>query len=174
MNRILTILVILISIISCKSTKIKQKSNFEVLNQSVNLHAFIGEKISIIEFDTNDNKTKIEIDSITGDTIEHITFSMDYGFRAKYKVLKNVFNDLKKDTIEFVVYDHYGRPKFEDYDNVILYISKDQLSKEYYHQKYQFDPLIIDQKGKWKGLNGESIEELFSKKKNEVITNNQK
>ncbi|TCI90608.1 hypothetical protein [Tenacibaculum sp. M341] len=168
MNRILPILGIII-LINCKSSKIDLESKLRRKNDSINLFAFIGEKISLTEFDPNENNARIEIDSITGDTIEHITFSMDLGFKAKYKVLKNIFNNLNKDTIEFITYDHYGRPKFEDHKNIILYISKDKNEKEYYHQKYQFDPLIIDEDGTWEGLDGESLEELFNKKKNGVF-----
>lgn len=110
-------------LISCKSTKLGQESEFKMEDDSVNLYVFIGEKISVIEFDPNENNTLIEIDSITGDTIRRMSYVMDNGFKNKYKVVKNVFNDLKTDTIEFVAYDHYGRPGFENYNNVILYIS---------------------------------------------------
>ena len=169
MNRFLPILGILIILISCKSTKVKRESEFKMEDDSVNLYAFIGEKISVIEFDPNENNTQIIIDSITGDTIRRVSYVMDSGFRNKYKVLKNVFNDLKTDTIEFVAYDHYGRPGFENYKNVILYISLNKEKGHYYHQKYQFDPVEKTKKGTWKGLNGESIEKLFNEKKNGVF-----
>jgi hypothetical protein len=169
MNRILLIFGILILIICCKSIDIKKNSESEKKDRYINLFAFIGEKISVTEFDPDQNNTRIEIDSVSGDTIEHITIAMDYGFKAKYRVVKNIYNNLKKDTIEFVAYDHYGRPKFEDYGSIILYISKGKLGKEYFHQKYQFDPLLINEDGEWEGFNGESIEELFKKKKNGVF-----
>ncbi len=170
MNRILQILGILIILINCKSTKVGQESEFKMEDDSVNLYAFIGEKISVIEFDPNENNTRIEIDSITGDTIRRMSYIMDNGFRNKYKVVKNVFNDLKTDTIDFLAYDHYGRPGFENYENVILYISLNKKKGHYYHQKYQYNPVKKTKNGTWKGLNGESIESLFNEKKKGVLT----
>lgn len=170
MNRSLLFFGILIMCISCKSTKVGQESEFKMEDDSVNLFAFIGEKISVTEFDPNENNTRIEIDSITGDTIRRMSYALDNGFRNKYKVLKNVFNDLKTDTIDFVAYDHYGRPGFENYENVILYISLNKDKGYYYHQKYQYDPVQKTKKGTWKGLNGENIEKLFTEKKNGFLT----
>ena len=145
-------------------------SKSEFNNESINLYAFIGEKISVTEFDPNENNTRIEIDSISGDTIRRVSYVMDSGFKSKYKVVKNVFNDLKTDTIEFVAYDHYGRPGFENYKNVILYISLNKEKGNYYHQKYQFDPVEKTRNGTWKGLKGETVEQLFTEKKKGVFT----
>jgi len=139
-------------------------------DESINLYAFIGEKISVTEFDPNENNTRIKIDSVSGDTIRRVSYVMDNGFKNKYRVVKNVFNSLQTDTIEFVAYDHYGRPKFENYENVILYISFNKEKGHYYHQKYLFDPLMKTKKGVLKGLNGESVQKLFIEKKNGVLT----
>lgn len=152
----------------CKPYNINYEPNFSKENDSINLYAFIGQKISVTEFDPNLDNVQIEIDSISGDTIRHVNYVMDNGFKAKYKVLKNVFNDLKTDTINFVAYDHYGRPGFENYEYVLLYISLNKEKGNYYHQKYQFDP-IEKKNGKWKGLNGKSIDELFNEKKIGVL-----
>ncbi|WP_405352010.1 hypothetical protein [Nonlabens sp. Asnod3-H03] len=170
MNRILPILGILILLISCKSTKTNQESEFKVANNSVNLFAFIGEKISVIEFDPNENNKRIEIDSITGDTLIFTSYSMDNGFKNKYKVIRNVYNELKTDTIEFEAYDHYGRPAFEDYKNVLLYLSYNEEKNKYYHQKYIFDPIEKDKNGNWRGLKGESIKKLFTEQKNGYLS----
>ena len=147
MNRILQILGILIILISCKSTKIASESEFKMANDSVNLYAFIGEKISVIEFDPNENSERKEIDSITGDTLIFKSWVMDNGFKNKYKVIRNVYNELKTDTIEFVAYDHYGRPGFEKYNNVLLYLSYNKEKGNYYHQKYIFDPIEKNKNG---------------------------
>lgn len=171
MNRLFSIFLVLLFFIGCKATDIKKDSDFPINDKTVNLFAFIGEKISVTEFDPNENNNeRIEIDSVTGDTIIQRYYVMDQGFICKYKVLKNVFNQLDTDTIEFRAYDHYGRPGFENYERVILYISVSGDSSHYFHQKYQFDPVIKSPKGRWKGLNGESIEELLNKKKNDVFT----
>ncbi len=168
MNRIF-IAFVLITMISCKST-IRQKSEFKLVNDSVNLYAFIGNKISVVKFDPNKNNTQIEFDSISGDTIRKVNYIMDYAFKSKYRIVKNIFNNLKTDTIEFVAYNHYGRPKFENYKNVILYISLNKKKENYYHQKYLFDPVEKTKNGIWKGLNGKSIETLFNEKKIETLT----
>jgi hypothetical protein len=135
-------------------------------NESVNLYAFIGEKISVIEFDPNVNSERIEVDSITGDTLIFKSWVMDSGFKCKYKVVRNVYNELKTDTVEFEAYDHYGRPAFENYENVLLYLSHNEEKNKYYHQKYIFDAIKKGKNGEWKGLKGESIEKLFTEQKN--------
>lgn len=94
--------------------------------------------------------------------MRRVKYVMDSGFKSKYKVVKNVFNNLKTDTIEFVAHDHYGRPRFENYKNVILYISLNKEKGNFYHQKYQFDPVEKTKNGIWRGLKGESIENLFN------------
>jgi len=163
---------LLLIIISCKSTNLKIESEFKQQDKSINLYAFIGEKISVTEFDPNENNDEKVIDPITGDTLIHKNYIMDYGFRARYKVVKNIFNNLKTDTIEFLAYDHYGRPKFENHKNVILYISQNKEKGNYYHQKYQFNPVKWTKIGIWKGLKGlkgETIEKLFTEKKNGVL-----
>lgn len=169
-NHTYTILGILLLLMSCKSNQKVAKSEFQQNNKAVNLYAFIGEKIAVKEFDPNENNTEIEIDSITGDTIRKVSYVMDYGFKNKYKVVQNVFNDLKTDTIEFVAYDHYGRPRFENYEYVLLYLSLNKEKGYFYHQKYQFDPVQKTENGTWKGSHGESIEKLFNEKKKGVFT----
>ncbi len=171
MNRILIILGILIILISCKSITNVNQSEVIMSDNSINLYAFIGEKISVIEFDPNENNTCVQIDSITGDTIQEVGYYIiDNGFKSRYRVMKNVFNHLETDMIEFIAYDHYGRPKFENYKNVILYISLDKENGNYYHQKYLFDPVKKTKMGTWEGLKGESIEKLFNEKKDRVLT----
>ncbi len=93
---------------------------------------------------------------------------MDYGFKAKYSVKKNIFNTIQSDTVVFTVYDHYGRPNFENYDYVLLYLSKNDQGN-YYHQKYQYNPIKLRGKNKWSGLKGETIKSLFEEKKNGVL-----
>ena len=169
MNKVILFLAILFSLVSCKLIRVNNESNFFLKNDSVNLYVFIGQKISVIEFDPNLNTEQIIIDSITGDSLIYTRFVMDNGFNAKYKVLKNVFNDLKTDTINFVAYDHYGRPGFENYEYVMLYISLNEAKDNYYHQKYQFDPVKKTKKGYWKGIKLQSIKELFNEKRDGVL-----
>jgi hypothetical protein len=169
MNRITLILLILPLFFNCKSTINSKNPDFTLKNDSINLYAFIGKKISVNEFPV-ESKVESIIDSITGDTIRYLrSIAMDRGFNAKYKVLKNIFNELPSETIDFTVFDHYGRPAFEKHRYVILYISLSKKENVYYHQKYLFDPLRKVKDGYWQGVNGETIEELFIKMKKEEL-----
>lgn len=112
----------------------------------------------------------MEIDATTGDTlVSKRIYIMDNAYDAKYKVLQSVFNDLKTDTIIFKAYDHYGRPAFEKYSTVLLYISKSEDGTYYFHQKYQFDPLYKTRNNSWTGKNGESVRKLFEIRKKAVF-----
>lgn len=128
-----------------------------VFSQEVkeNLYIFIGKKISIKEFNPNTQQEKRstkEIDPETEDTLIVVPHSyvMDNAFHCQYSVMKNLMNQLPKETIEFNTYDHYGRPGFEGYENVILYISKNK-NGEFFHQKYIYDA-VYKVGEKWVGL----------------------
>jgi hypothetical protein len=163
-------IIIFLSIVFNSSiAQINEPSDFYLEDKNVSLYAFIGEKISVEEFDPNEKSTRITINPVTKDTIRHVSLITDYAYNVKYKIIKPIFNDLKVDTIEFVAYDHYGRPGFEKNKNVILYISKSEKGDYYVHQKYQYDPVVQNRKGIWKGENGKSIEKLFNTKKEGVF-----
>ena len=156
----------------------QSKTDFYEQNEKINLFAFIGEKVLIEEFDPNKNNSVKEYDSIQKDTILRKKYIMDRAFRVKYKILTKVFNDLKTDIIEFVVYDHYGKPSFEKYKNVILYISKRSDGNYYFHQKYQYDVVYKNQKNVWFGYaqskkskkkNAICVKTLFNTKRKEVF-----
>jgi hypothetical protein len=169
MNRLFLLGGFLLFLISCKTADLKKDFLIEKEDKTVNLYAFIGKKIFVqkVERDTTLTEKFIGLD---GDTVVQKVIPFDQKFEAKYQVKKNVFNELETDTVSFLVYDHYGRPQFEDYENVLLYISFDQEDENFYHQKYQFDPVKKTKNGNWEGLNGESIEELFIEKKNGLLT----
>lgn len=151
----------------------KTKSIPILIDTSVNLYAFVGEKISVIEYDPNadyDRPLSIEVDSTSGDTlIRRRSYIMDNAFDAKFKILIPVFNDLKIDTIIFKAFDHYGRPAFEKLSPVLLYVSRSENGNYYFHQKYQYDQLKR-KKNTWVGKNGESLVDLFNQKKKTVFT----
>ena len=169
MNRIALVFGILLILFSCSSSNTNRKTKFFLTDETVNLYAFVGEKISIVEFDPNEHSERKEIDSITGDTIIHVELIMDNAFKARYKVIENVFNKLESDTIEFNSYDHYGRPQFESFKNVLLYVSLDKKDGNYYQQKYQFDVVEKNKRNEWRGLKGETLQELFMNRKKEVL-----
>ena len=79
MKALYIIKLILIStiLINCKSAFINTSKNikFGGVNDSINLYAFVGEKISVIAFDPNENSNNIieyEIDEETGDSIKTV------------------------------------------------------------------------------------------------------
>ncbi|WP_066402101.1 hypothetical protein [Flavisolibacter tropicus] len=94
------------------------------------LFAFVGERVSV-------------------EPLPHEQGSMDNGFKGKYAILQKVYGDFPEDTIEFVAYDHYGKPPFSKYKNVLLYVSAD--SGTYYHQKYQYNDVYKTKDGRWAG-----------------------
>ena len=157
-------LIISFLIFNCKSSEKAIKSNFYSENKEVNLFAFIGKKISVDEFKRDSNAVEKFV-GLDGDTVIQKKNYFDKRFKAKYKIEKLLFNRFKNDTISFLVYDHYGRPKFEEYEYAIMYISKSK-ENNYYLQKYMYDPVKKNEKGAWVGINNESISELFLEKRN--------
>ena len=99
-----------------------------------NLLVFVGEKISVEEFEPD----------LGPDVI-----LMDGAFKAKYRVLDVVYGEYSEQTIEFEAYDHYGRPGFEPHKNVLLFVSRD--GDRYFHQKYQYFPVFRTLSGVWAG-----------------------
>ncbi len=179
-------LILIYGLVGCSTQKNTVSDDFYTEDKSVNLFAFVGKKISVIEFDPNAEKEeKISIDSATGEKIVQKSHIMDSGFKCKYIIQKNVFNRLDADTIDFVAYDHYGRPDFENSEFVLLYISKSQNGDYYYHQKYQFDDLRLNKEGIFYGYTftikkvnnhtmykerNVSLKYLFLKKKKKVFS----
>lgn len=143
-------------LVACESAYIVTSKNVKHggANKNINLYAFVGKKISVIEFDPNENQEDVqtgryEIDEETGDTLKIVkkSYVMDRAFKCRYKVVRQMFNYLKTDTVEFIAYDHYGTPGFAERDSVILYLSKSKDGSHYFHQKYQYDNVYINKKG---------------------------
>lgn len=115
------------------------------------LYVFIGKKINV-----DYAKRKYYCNRI----------SMDSKFDAEYKIVGNLYGDFKKDTINFVAYDHYGRPGFSEYENVILYVA--EYCGELVHVKYQYNNVYKTKDGKWaspyQGFNYEKLDSLKIKK----------
>jgi len=100
-----------------------------------------------------------------GDTLLSDIIYFDQCFLAEYEVKDLVFNNLNKDTVIFEVYNHMGNPFFEYSDYSIVYLSKSE-DDEYYLQKYMYDHVKLNNDSLWVGINGESVDYLFNKKKN--------
>ena len=143
-------------LMGCESAYIITSKNIRHggANKNINLYAFVGKKISVTEFDPNENQEDVqtgeyEIDEETRDTLKiaRKRSIMDGAFKCKYKVVKKMFNYLETDTVEFFAYDHYGAPGFAERDTVILYLSKSENGSHYFHQKYQYDQVYRNRKG---------------------------
>lgn len=94
---------------------------------------FVGEKIEVKEIEADKPDDPLEL---------------RYGkFKARYKVLDVICGDYLKDTIEFIAYDHYGRPPFENYEHVLLYVYN--YKDTFYHERYMFDDVYKAKNGEW-------------------------
>ncbi len=109
-------------------------SSFLVKAQSRkdSLLVFVGQKIEIKKFSPQVKKN---------------TFLMDEAFKAKYKIIQNVYGKYQSDTIEFEVYDHYGVPSFAQYDFVLLFVSVE--NGKLFHEKYQYFDVYKTKNGRW-------------------------
>jgi hypothetical protein len=109
------------------------------------LIVFVGEIIEVKYWP--EEKKPIDTFIVGKDTSYAISISMDSRYFAKYKVLKLIHGTYKADTIEFTVFDHYGKPYFSRFTNVLLFVSI--IDGKLYHSKYQFFSLYLTKKGKW-------------------------
>ncbi|WP_339611330.1 hypothetical protein [uncultured Planktosalinus sp.] len=96
------------------------------------LYAFIGKKIKVEPADLIYYCNRI---------------SMDSKYDADYKILENLYGNYPKDTIKFVSYDHGSRRRFDDYENVLIYIA--DYCGRLIHVKYQYHDLYKTVDGKW-------------------------
>lgn len=101
-----------------------------------NLVVFIGEKISVEEFDVGERfREEDEAAEAEGRIILH----MDSGVDAHYKVLDVLHGDYEHEDIKFVAWDHYGRFGFSKSKYVLLYVRKYQDG--YAHEKYTYNSI---------------------------------
>ncbi|ALN82178.1 hypothetical protein LA76x_4062 [Lysobacter antibioticus] len=99
-----------------------------------NLIVFVGEKLSVEQFEPVREKNVILMDAV---------------FKARYRVEQLVYGEYDGETIEFEAYDHYGVPPFSGFPHALLFVSRD--GNRFYHQKYQFYPVFHTASGAWFG-----------------------
>ncbi|MEJ5960718.1 hypothetical protein [Pedobacter immunditicola] len=136
-------LFLLLSLLSISTYSIAQ-------SRKDSLIVFVGQKLKVEYYP--EEKSQWVVDSITirgKDTItaKHVPMSMDQRYKAKYKVLQLVHGSYKADTIEFTVYDHYGKPAFSQFEHVLLFVS--YYNGKLYHEKYQYFDVYKAKNGKW-------------------------
>jgi hypothetical protein len=96
------------------------------------LYVFVGEKIEVTGIKNPIDTSEVPFDGAT---------------RATYKIIQKVFGDLKKDTIVFEAFDHYGIPAFSTYRYALLFVSA--YKGKLYHEKYQFFDVYKTTNGRW-------------------------
>ncbi len=106
------------------------------------LLVFIGEKIEVKY--SPEEKKESPVDT---SYIKHVSVSMDSRYVAKYKILQLINGSYRQDTIEFLVFDHYGEPAFSKYKTVLLFVS--YYNGNLYHEKYQYFDLYLTTDNKW-------------------------
>jgi len=101
------------------------------LNVDTNLYVIVATKIKLEELKLNIN-TKSHDDFLRKYGIidslgrgKDVQFDISH-YRAKYKIIRNLYNKIETDTVEFVNTSWYGRPPFEKFDYVVLYLYKNK------------------------------------------------
>ncbi len=116
-------------------------NSISAIELSDDLVAFVGEKISVTEVDS-ENKRKC-----TNSDEDCIVISLDAKFEASYKVIEVVNGKYSGSRINFEVFDHYGKPRFAAYKYVLLFVSKYQ--NRLIHNKYLYFDVYQTKSGKW-------------------------
>lgn len=108
---------------------------------------FIGKKIDVSPVKQSTNCFTIETDPRTQTNFEILETSMDSKFKSKYKILKKISKNITFKIIDFVSYDHASRVRYDEFENVLLFVGK--YCNELIHQKYQYEPVYKMKNGKW-------------------------
>lgn len=113
------------------------------------LLVFIGKKIEVVYTPEEEKEMPVRTVIRGGDTtvVRSVSIGMDNRYIAKYRILKLVHGSYSHDTIDFIVYDHYGEPAFSKYQTVLLFVSTHE--GKLYHEKYQYFELYMTKNGKW-------------------------
>lgn len=105
---------------------------FECEEQSQTHLVFVGEKIKL---------------DVAPDIYYCNRIPFDSEFDCLYRIQDKIYGNYDSTTIAFTAYDHYGRPAFGTYDNVLLFMSR--YCGKWFHQKYQYYPLYKTTDGRW-------------------------
>ena len=124
-HRILLFLGLIAFLVGCTTSRIESENG---------LFSFVGEKINLEDFIPLRCKLPLSV-------------CLDSAFIAKYKILEKVYGDHSGTEIKFIVFDHYGVPRFSEYDQVLLFVST--YKGKNYHEKYQFYPVHKTTDGDW-------------------------
>lgn len=108
------------------------------------LIVFVGRLVSIEKIPQKMFREEIR----DGDTIRYaLPIIFDSKFKSKFEVVKLINGYYSQDTIEFISYDHYGKPGYTNFEYSLLFVSvyNDQLVQ----QKYTYFPVYKTKNGRW-------------------------
>ncbi len=71
---------------------------------------------------------------------------LDARYQVRFQVSEVFKGEYTGKTIDFIAYDHYGTPRFTQFEHVMIYAQ--QFDGKLYHRKYQFDPLFTLKDGR--------------------------
>lgn len=118
----------------CLLQRTSSTSTREYPTTRENLIVFVGQRLDVEERDCPD------VDGLP---------AFDHLFHAKYRVLQVLYGKYDGSEIEFDAYDHYGAPRFADFDTDVLYVSR--CDDRLVHEKYQFQEVYRTADGTWAG-----------------------
>lgn len=88
---------------------------------------------------------KINFEYINDKHCGYIKFDRQYS--AKYEITKLIEGNYSKDTICFDVFHHSGKPKFPNFEKIILYVGK--FCNKYIHIKYTYNQVYKSKDNIW-------------------------
>jgi len=124
-----------------------------------NLLVFVGQKISVEEFEVDDRLIE---EPIAGTDEAQVTLIVDSGAKAHYRVLEVILGDYDEDEIRFTAWDHYGRFSFSEPEYVLLYVWK--TDDGYVHAKYTYDEVFQLRSGGFAGCGNPYVEYGFEER----------
>lgn len=114
------------------------------------LFAFVGQQVKVEEFQPTDDCTPKPNAPKPPDGVEKVCVVMNAAFHAEYRVLQPVYGQYDGDMIRFDAFDHYGRPRFAQYEHALLFVYRADDGR-WIHEKYQYFPVYETVAGGWAG-----------------------
>ena len=106
--------------------------------------AFVGNKVFVEE---RAKPEYMDIEMPDGSIVTRSLPAFDTRYEARYEILDMVEGSHEELTIDFVAYDHYGRPSFPHINPVLLFVVSHD--SEWVHSKYLYYPVRRTTDGDW-------------------------
>ncbi len=120
-------------LLSCKTSN---KITYQEDNQC-NLYMFIGEKIEISKIPYKHHQRIKFIECEQGDTLYRRTYMDEEQYLAKYKVIRNIYNNLKTDFVTF----YLTKPDYQNDKFSLIYLSK-SANGFYYNPNNEYEKVL--------------------------------